>query len=111
MSTEPFLISDIRIGRRLRPADAGRIAELARSIDEVGLLAPPVVRVVESMQIDGVDWFHVPVLVAGLHRLEALKRLGRDQVDCIVVVMGSVGTRKTRSCSRSIIVLAGNNDL
>jgi ParB/RepB/Spo0J family partition protein len=64
-------VSDIRIGVRHR-RDLGDIDELARSIDEVGLLHPIVVR------SDG-------RLIAGERRLAACKRLGWQRVPVTVV--------------------------
>ena len=64
-------ISDIKVGERHRK-DLGDIASLARSIAEVGLLQPIVIR------LDG-------RLVAGVRRLEACKLLEWDDVPVHVV--------------------------
>jgi ParB family chromosome partitioning protein len=63
-------IDDIRVDNRMRTLREGRIAALAHSIERIGLLHPPTIRV------DG-------QLVAGAGRLAAVKRLGwtRVQVD------------------------------
>lgn len=66
-----MLISEIRIGTRHR-GDLGDLMGLMGSISEVGLLHPVAVRP------DG-------ILVAGLRRLEACKRLGWDDVPVHVV--------------------------
>lgn len=62
-------ISEIRINPGRREALPERVAELAKSIAEVGLLNP--------VTIDRSN-----TLIAGLHRLEAAKLLGWAEVDC-----------------------------
>ncbi len=69
-------ISAIRIGRRHRK-DLGNIRALARSIQEIGLLHPIVVRP------DG-------MLIAGERRLQALKLLGRTKVPVTVIDLDKV---------------------
>lgn len=60
----------IEIKRRKRKLDNAKVAELAGSINEIGLLNPVTVR-----RVNG----HFE-LVAGAHRLEAFKLLGRDVI-------------------------------
>lgn len=84
MKKRGFELDSIHVGQRLRAPDMGRVGELAKSIDEVGLLTPPSVRVVEKMIIDGAEELSVPVLIMGLHRILALKQLGWDSVECDV---------------------------
>lgn len=64
-------ISEIKINPGRREALPERVAELAKSIAEVGLLNP--------VTIDRGN-----TLIAGLHRLEAAKLLGWAEVDCTV---------------------------
>lgn len=64
-------ISEIKINPGRREALPERVAELARSIAEVGLLNP--------ITLDKGN-----TLIAGLHRLEATKLLGWAEVDCTV---------------------------
>lgn len=64
-------ISEIKINLGRRQASLSGINELARSISEVGLLNPITV-----------DPNHT--LIAGLHRLEAVKRLGWTEIECAV---------------------------
>lgn len=64
-------ISEIKIGSERRVASISGIDELAHSISEVGLLNPVTV-----------DPEHT--LIAGLHRLEAAKRLGWSEIECTV---------------------------
>ncbi len=64
-------ISEIKVNPGRREADLTGINELARSISEVGLLNPITI-----------DPDHT--LIAGLHRLEAAKRLGWTEIECTV---------------------------
>ena len=64
-------ITAISINHR-RPASSAKIDQLAESIEQVGLLNP----------ITVTDW---GVLVAGLHRLEACKKLGWTEIPCNVI--------------------------
>lgn len=64
-------ITAITINHR-RPASSAKIDQLAESIEQVGLLNP----------ITVTDW---GVLVAGLHRLEACKKLGWTEIPCNVI--------------------------
>ena len=64
-------INEIKINSERREASLKGIGELARSISEIGLLNPITV-----------DQDHN--LIAGLHRLEAVKRLGWDEIECTV---------------------------
>lgn len=68
---------------RLRETDAAQVAALADSIAEVGLLNPITVYACEivfnGQRREGFG------LVAGAHRLEAVKRLGWDEIPAVVV--------------------------
>lgn len=64
-------ISEIKVNTGRREASLNGIDELTRSISEVGLLNPITV-----------DPDHI--LIAGLHRLEAAKRLGWTEIECTV---------------------------
>jgi len=65
-------ITSIRVENRMRPLDDAKVAELAASIAELGLLQPIGVRP------DG-------TLVYGYHRLEACKQLGWTEIPAVVV--------------------------
>ena len=65
-------IASIKVNNRLRPLNAEKVAELAESIAQVGLLQPIGVRP------DG-------TLVYGYHRLEACKQLGWTEILAVVV--------------------------
>lgn len=77
-------IDAIHIGERLREPDMARVAEISKSIAEIGLLNPPAVRFVEKMTIDGVEEYNVPVMIVGHHRILALQQLGKESVECDV---------------------------
>ena len=64
-------ISEIRINAGRREASLSGIDELAQSISEVGLLNPITITPDHT-------------LVAGLHRLEAAKRLGWADIECSI---------------------------
>ena len=64
-------ISEITITPGRREVQSGDVKELADSIAEVGLINPIMV-----------DQSHT--LIAGLHRLEAMKMLGRTEIECTV---------------------------
>lgn len=73
----------IRIGERLRRADAARVAAIADSIAEIGLMTP--VSVWEAPTFTDGKPGTVYELVAGLHRLEAVKSLGLAEIDADVI--------------------------
>lgn len=64
-------IDEIRIKEGRRSLDTDHVKELADSIRELGLLNP--------ITVDGEN-----TLIAGLHRLEAARRLGWKEVECTV---------------------------
>ena len=80
MKTESILIHDIQCGDRLRAVDAGRVASLAASIAEIGLRTPVTV----TITVDG-DGEVSYRLIAGAHRLEAMKASGQDYIDAFVM--------------------------
>jgi ParB/RepB/Spo0J family partition protein len=83
-------IDDIFVSANRRAVNAEAVGRLAQSIDSIGLQHPISIRFVEN--------YHDPdqgnvggayLLVAGRHRLEAHKRLGRDVIDCVLEDWGS----------------------
>ena len=64
-------ISDVKINPGRREATPKAIEEMVKSIAAVGLLNP--------ITIDQDN-----TLIAGLHRLEAAKRLGWTEIECTV---------------------------
>ena len=71
MRTLLIPISEITVNPGRREALPGDVKELANSITEVGLINP--IMVDQSY-----------TLIAGLHRLEAMKLLGRTEIECTV---------------------------
>lgn len=85
MRTQSIIVENIHIGERLRAKiDEETVKGLVDSIGALGLRNPISVIFHNDVEIDGELYDSVPVLVAGLHRLEALKRLGWTTVDCDV---------------------------
>ena len=72
-------ISEIKINSGRRPLNLDGINELAQSISEIGLLNPITI-----------DQEHT--LVAGLHRLEAVKKLGWTEIECNVCPLDALQT-------------------
>jgi site-specific DNA-methyltransferase (adenine-specific) len=62
----------IKVESRLRSVDSKKVDELLQSIQEIGLLNPIIIT-------------KDNVLVAGAHRLEAMKRLGKDNIECNIL--------------------------
>ena len=79
-STALMRIDEILVVHRKRGVDAANVDRLANSIASIGLLNPIVVA-----PIGRSNRGRTFVLVAGLHRLEAVKRLGLEFVECRVV--------------------------
>jgi ParB-like nuclease domain len=69
-------INDIKIAGKRRPLNEKKVRTLAKSIRKLGLRDPITVWRNEEADID---------LVAGRHRLEAMKSLGREQIETIVM--------------------------
>ena len=69
-------IADIKVGKRKRPV--GNFDALKKSIQNVGLLTPITVRAYDM------------TLIAGLHRLEAFKALGKDTITAYIVDADSI---------------------
>lgn len=76
MELGKVFIDSVIIGQRHRPLVADRIEALAESINELGLQQPI------SVYMDAEDSAH---LIAGLHRLEAARKLGWEQIDASFV--------------------------
>lgn len=74
-------IDRITIPRGRRPADPDTVRELAKSINEIGLKTPISIRKVRRT-VDG-DMVNVWELVAGRHRLAAVKKNGDTRIECI----------------------------
>ena len=64
-------VEDIKIRQRLRPLDEGKVQEIMGSIELVGLINP--------ITVDP-DYN----LIAGFHRLEAMRKLGKTKIPVII---------------------------
>ena len=86
-------IKDIEIGERLRPLDEKEVEGKVRSIAELGLLNPITVSRHPTRPTIGGDPFPRPryLLRAGLHRLEACKRLKLKEIPAVITTL--VGPR------------------
>lgn len=78
-------LEDIVIGERHRALSESAVERLAMSMQEIGLMQPISVRIVEEMELEGEMTAGVPVLVAGAHRLAAARLLGWTHIDTIEV--------------------------
>jgi len=72
-------VDAIDVDERRRPINQQHVDRLAASIKEIGLQTPLSV----VMRRDGDDWR--AILVAGAHRLAALRQLGEEMAECFVV--------------------------
>lgn len=81
-------ISEIELGDRLRPVDPDAVARLADSIKEEGLINP--ITITPHLAYEQYQEVMRPLLVAGLHRIEAFKLLGRDTIPCRTMAFDEV---------------------
>jgi ParB/RepB/Spo0J family partition protein len=75
VTTSMIPLHEIKVASDRGPLNEEKVAELVASIGQNGLLQPPVVRRPAE------DWW----LVAGAHRLEALRHLGWKEVLCVII--------------------------
>lgn len=73
-------VDQIEMGYRLRDVDPEKVAAIKASIEEIGLRTP--ISVVGSWKAG--DGYYDVKLVAGAHRLEAMKQLGREYIAAII---------------------------
>ena len=76
MEVRDCMVDMVQVGERLRSLDPEKVAKLAKSMKVIGLQQPI------SVWSDSMDTLG---LVAGLHRLEAARKLGWEDIDCIFV--------------------------
>ncbi len=79
MQTEWIAIEGIETAEGRRPVDQAHVKRLAASIKEIGLQTP--ITVMARKDVDG--WRSI--LVAGAHRLAALRLIGQTGTDCFVL--------------------------
>ena len=78
MEIQIIEIDQVEIGPRLRSLDAAKVDALAESMAAIGLQQAISVWAPNSETLE---------LVAGLHRLEAARKLGWEDINCIFVDM------------------------
>lgn len=78
------LIDDIYVVGERRPVDAGAVTRLIDSIKGIGLQTPITVRQSEVTDPDSGEVLMAYALIAGRHRLEAYRSLGKDRIPAIV---------------------------
>lgn len=76
METELYNIDDILISERKRSINEAKVEEIAASIASIGLKQPITIRFISETE--------APILVVGLHRLLAMKKLGHTQIETFV---------------------------
>jgi hypothetical protein len=82
-------VAEIEVGERLRELGEGAVADLMVSIQETGLIQPIVLRPLERE--DGEIGLQ---LVAGAHRLEAHRRLGRETIRARVIDLSDLDAQQ-----------------
>jgi N6-adenosine-specific RNA methylase IME4 len=87
--SEAIDIASIEVGERLRTPNPGAVAELARSIQAIGLLSPIIVTTKHE-------------LVAGAHRLAAARLLGWATIPAHIVEMG-VGDARLAEIDENLV--------
>jgi ParB family transcriptional regulator, chromosome partitioning protein len=89
----------IDVRQRLRALDERQVGAIARSIETVGLLHPIVVHprkvIRDHISVDGYG------LVAGAHRLEAVRRLGHTEIAVQVVSLSEL-ERQLAECDENL---------
>ena len=88
MKMVPVLVDQIIVEGDRRALNEERIKQLAQSIADIGLMMPL------SIWVDDGGF---PRLIAGNHRLAAVKELGHEEVACVIVSMDELG----RQCGTS----------
>jgi ParB-like chromosome segregation protein Spo0J len=81
-------IAEIRVGQRLRRARPEQVAQLATSITAIGLRTPISVFTGVTRIAGGGNGVTFE-LVAGLHRLEACRSLGHQEIEAQIVQMNA----------------------
>jgi ParB-like chromosome segregation protein Spo0J len=76
MKVERLFVEDIDVGNRLRPTHEAAVVALAESMQLLGQLNPISVYCPNDKTL---------LLVTGLHRVEAAKRLGWEKIDAVFV--------------------------
>jgi ParB-like chromosome segregation protein Spo0J len=78
-----LFLHEVEVGESRRPVDPEAVSRLAQSIRDIGLQHP-----ISVLAKDGRF-----ILVAGRHRLEAMRKLGEDRIEAYAVRMDSRAAR------------------
>jgi ParB/RepB/Spo0J family partition protein len=78
-------VDDIEVGKRHRKPDQKKVAQLAASMERIGLKTPVTVRAVDDPPSDDGNEYFSWHLVAGAHRLAAAKTLGWKDIEVFVL--------------------------
>lgn len=96
-------IASIKVGNRILDLKEKRVLELVKSIKEVGGLIHPIavyegqfIRENDTVYLDGFG------LIAGLHRLEACKRLGKTEIEVHVMKPKTENERTILECDENL---------
>lgn len=96
-------IASIKVGNRILDLKEKRVLELVESIKDVGGLIHPIavyegqfIRENDTVYLDGYG------LIAGLHRLEACKRLGKTEIEVHVMKPKSENERTVLECDENL---------
>ncbi|MBV9859875.1 MAG: ParB N-terminal domain-containing protein [Alphaproteobacteria bacterium] len=90
MEIKTLEISQIRVSKRLRQVREEQISSLMESIGQIGLQQPISVRAKSFVRDDGVNFEDGYLLIAGLHRLEACRRLGKTEIEASIVTLAEL---------------------
>src|SRR5687767_13116647 len=88
-------IASVDAGNRLRAIDAAHLIAILDSVAEVGLLNP--ITVYRQESVDG----HGYGLIAGLHRLEACRRLGFTDIPAHIIGLSEL-QRQIAECDENL---------
>lgn len=83
MKTVTVWLDALTVGKRMRQVDASKVDALAQSMKELGLQQPVTVYSVPDADGGPED----VILIAGLHRVEAAKKLGWETIEAFDVDM------------------------
>lgn len=85
-----------------RPVNEEAVLRLMESIQRIGLRTPLSVRLVDGFKVGGDEVDGQPVLVTGAHRLEAVRRLGWEKVECFVMTDGDEANARRWEISENL---------
>lgn len=85
-----------------RPVNEEAVLRLMESIQRIGLRTPLSVRLVDGFKVGGDEVDGQPVLVTGAHRLEAVRRLGWEHVECFVMTDGDEANARRWEISENL---------